>query len=145
MSKRSSKESVNSQLLRLLLHQTITLKVNVCCKGCQNKIEKALRKIHGVEDVTFEAEENKVIVTGETDAASLIKKLKKLKKHAVLCDAGASNGEKEEEKAPEENSSSSPPGHGGATQPPTETMMTDEQGYWPQGNMYESHENCSVM
>ncbi|XP_042423510.1 heavy metal-associated isoprenylated plant protein 37-like [Zingiber officinale] len=134
MSKRSTKESVNSQ--------TITLKVNVCCKGCQNKIEKALRKIHGVEDVTFEAEENKVIVTGETDAASLIKKLKK---HAVLCDAGASNGEKEEEKAPEENSSSSPPGHGGATQPPTETMMTDEQGYWPQGNMYESHENCSVM
>lgn len=48
----------------------------------------------GVDDVTLEAEENKVTVTGEADSATLIRQLRKVGKHAELW--GASNGEREE-------------------------------------------------
>ncbi|CAL9152675.1 heavy metal-associated isoprenylated plant protein 33-like isoform X2 [Musa acuminata AAA Group] len=75
-----SKEE-DSKFLKI---QACVLKVNICCDGCQKKVKKVLHKIDGVYTTTIDAEERKVIVTGNVDPAILIKKLSKVGKHAEL-------------------------------------------------------------
>ncbi|CAL9775158.1 unnamed protein product, partial [Musa acuminata subsp. burmannicoides] len=101
---RMSKEE-DSKFLKI---QACVLKVNICCDGCQKKVKKVLHKIDdlwvsifraiitkcfmaifiwgssGVYTTTIDAEERKVIVTGNVDPAILIKKLSKVGKHAEL-------------------------------------------------------------
>ncbi|GLT38313.1 hypothetical protein SLA2020_125700 [Shorea laevis] len=66
--------------------QTWVLKVNIqCqCEGCEQKVEKLLRKIDGVYSTSIDSERGKVTVTGNVDPAILIKKLEKSGKHAQL-------------------------------------------------------------
>ncbi|CAI9758427.1 unnamed protein product [Fraxinus pennsylvanica] len=63
---------------------TQVLKVHVHCHGCVQKVKKILRRIEGVYEVTIDAEEHKVTVSGNVDSATLIKKLAKTGKHAKL-------------------------------------------------------------
>lgn len=73
--------------------QSFVLSVNVHCDGCKQKIKKQLKKIAGVYNISMDAEQGKVTVLGTVDPSTLIKKLEKSGKHAVLCGSqkGASN------------------------------------------------------
>ncbi|OIT19860.1 PREDICTED: uncharacterized protein LOC109220940 [Nicotiana attenuata] len=64
--------------------QTYILKVQIHCHGCMRKVKKLLTRIEGVYQVKMDVEEQVVIVYGNVDAATLIKKLNKSGKHAEL-------------------------------------------------------------
>ncbi|KAH9330841.1 hypothetical protein KI387_002949, partial [Taxus chinensis] len=56
---------------------TIVLKVHIHCEGCKKKVKKLLQKVEGVYTSDIDAEQEKVTVTGNIDANTLIKKLVK--------------------------------------------------------------------
>ncbi|KMT18630.1 hypothetical protein BVRB_2g027590 [Beta vulgaris subsp. vulgaris] len=64
--------------------ETVVLKVNVNCHGCRLKVKKILKKIEGVYAVNVDAEQQRVIVKGIADSATIIKKLARSGKHAEL-------------------------------------------------------------
>ncbi|GAA0150474.1 hypothetical protein LIER_09408 [Lithospermum erythrorhizon] len=63
------------------------LKVQINCEGCKRKVKKLLQKIEGVYQVNIDMEEDTVIVSGNLDCATLIKKLKKYGKHAEVMES----------------------------------------------------------
>nr|XP_010914416.1 heavy metal-associated isoprenylated plant protein 36 [Elaeis guineensis] len=67
-----------------LKYQTLTLKVSIHCEGCQKKVKKVLQSIEGVYKTTIDSQQQKVVVTGNVEAETLIKKLLKNGKHAEL-------------------------------------------------------------
>ncbi|XP_050235354.1 heavy metal-associated isoprenylated plant protein 37 [Mercurialis annua] len=71
---------------KLLKIQTCVLKVNIHCDGCKQKVKKLLQRIEGVYQVSIDAEQQKVTVSGNIDSASLIKKLVRAGKHAEIWD-----------------------------------------------------------
>ncbi|XP_008805754.2 heavy metal-associated isoprenylated plant protein 35 [Phoenix dactylifera] len=79
-----------------LKYQTLTLKVAIHCEGCKKKVKKVLQSIEGVYKTTIDSQQQKVVVTGNVEAETLIKKLVKTGKHAELWP----------EKKPNNNSSS---------------------------------------
>ncbi|KAL0348680.1 UNVERIFIED_CONTAM: Heavy metal-associated isoprenylated plant protein 35 [Sesamum angustifolium] len=76
-----------------LQYQTWVLKVSIHCQGCKRKVKKVLQSIEGVYTTSIDSQQQKVTVTGNIDAQTLIKKLVKTGKHAELC-------EEEEEENP---------------------------------------------
>ncbi|PWZ07255.1 Heavy metal-associated isoprenylated plant protein 32 [Zea mays] len=91
--------------------QTVVLKVVIHCHGCKKKVRKVLRGIQGVQDVTVDASQHKVTVTGTVDADTLIKRLYKSGKKGVpwQCHPPAKNSEP----APEAPPAPQPAGDGG--------------------------------
>ncbi|KAJ8620683.1 hypothetical protein MRB53_029212 [Persea americana] len=71
--------------------KTFVLKVNVDCKGCEKRVRKTLGKIDGVYTTTIDGENRTLTVSGNVDPPIIIKKLKKIGKHAELL---PSEGEK---------------------------------------------------
>ncbi|EEF31327.1 chloroplast-targeted copper chaperone, putative [Ricinus communis] len=69
---------------KLLKIQTCVLKVNIHCDGCKQKVKKLLQRIEGVYQVSIEAEQQKVTISGSVDSATLIKKLVRAGKHAEV-------------------------------------------------------------
>ncbi|KAL6187636.1 hypothetical protein ACLB2K_039034 [Fragaria x ananassa] len=69
---------------KLLKIQTCYLKVNIHCDGCKQKVKKLLQRIEGVYEVSIDADQQKVTVSGVIDSANLIKKLVRAGKHAEL-------------------------------------------------------------
>ncbi|EYU43014.1 hypothetical protein ABFS82_07G015300 [Erythranthe guttata] len=67
-----------------LQYQTWVLKVSIHCQGCKRKVKKVLQTIEGVYTINIESQQQKVTVTGNVDAQTLIKKLVKTGKHADL-------------------------------------------------------------
>ncbi|KAL7144475.1 hypothetical protein ABFS83_07G014700 [Erythranthe nasuta] len=67
-----------------LQYQTWVLKVSIHCQGCKRKVKKVLQTIEGVYTINIESQLQKVTVTGNVDAQTLIKKLVKTGKHANL-------------------------------------------------------------
>ncbi|XP_020584825.1 heavy metal-associated isoprenylated plant protein 35-like [Phalaenopsis equestris] len=67
-----------------LKYQTLALKVSIHCEGCKKKVKKVLQGIEGVYKTTIDSQQQKVTVTGNVDADTLIKKLVKSGKHAEL-------------------------------------------------------------
>ncbi|CAI9779758.1 unnamed protein product [Fraxinus pennsylvanica] len=122
------------QPLPALQYQTWVLKVSIHCPGCKTKVKKVLQAIEGVYTTNIDAQQQKVTVTGNIDAQTLIKKLMKNGKHAELWPekpagkekkSGKSdkpkNSDEEVEENPAENnpevkiSNSSPAVNGGPT------------------------------
>ncbi|EOY00920.1 Heavy metal transport/detoxification superfamily protein isoform 6 [Theobroma cacao] len=68
----------------LKIQQTCVLKVNIHCDGCKQKVKKLLQRIEGVYQVSIDAEQQKVTVSGSVDSATLIKKLVRAGKHAEV-------------------------------------------------------------
>ncbi|XP_057972646.1 heavy metal-associated isoprenylated plant protein 32-like [Malania oleifera] len=62
--------------------ETCVLRVHINCHGCKQKIKKLLQKVEGVYTVSIDADQEKVTVSGNVQAATLIKKLIKSGKHA---------------------------------------------------------------
>uniref|UniRef100_A0A5B7BBM0 HMA domain-containing protein n=1 Tax=Davidia involucrata TaxID=16924 RepID=A0A5B7BBM0_DAVIN len=67
-----------------LKYQTWVLKVSIHCEGCKKKVKKVLHSIEGVYTTTIDSQQQKVTVTGNIPAETLIKKLVKTGKHAEL-------------------------------------------------------------
>ncbi|KGN57433.1 heavy metal-associated isoprenylated plant protein 28-like [Cucumis sativus] len=76
--------------------ETRVLKVHVDCQGCLQRVRKLLNRIEGVYKIDINCEQQKVTVTGNVDSTILIKKLKKLGKHAELWPSTSKHGEGEE-------------------------------------------------
>ncbi|KAK8655623.1 hypothetical protein V6N13_108197 [Hibiscus sabdariffa] len=69
---------------KLLKIQTCVLKVNIHCDGCKQKVKKFLQRIEGVYQISIDAEQQKVTVSGSVDSATLIKKLVRAGKYAEV-------------------------------------------------------------
>ncbi|CAL5423581.1 unnamed protein product [Camellia sinensis] len=60
-----------------LKYQTWVLKVAIHCEGCKKKVKKILQNIDGVYTTVIDSQQQKVTVTGNVAAETLIKKLLK--------------------------------------------------------------------
>lgn len=67
-----------------LQYKTWFLKVSIHCEGCKRKVKRILNGIEGVYKVDVDTKQQKVVVTGNIDAETLIKKLVKAGKHVEL-------------------------------------------------------------
>ncbi|KAL7178160.1 hypothetical protein ACSBR2_031328 [Camellia fascicularis] len=67
-----------------LTYQTWVLKVPIHCEGCKRKVKKVLQSIDDVYTTTIDSQQQKVTVTGNVKAETLIKKLIKTGKHAEI-------------------------------------------------------------
>ncbi|KAF5941470.1 hypothetical protein HYC85_019112 [Camellia sinensis] len=67
-----------------LTYETWVLKVPIHCEGCKRKVKKVLQSIDGVYTTTIDSQQQKVTVTGNVKAETLIKKLIKTGKHAEI-------------------------------------------------------------
>ncbi|KAD4983090.1 hypothetical protein E3N88_19761 [Mikania micrantha] len=76
---------------KLLKIQTCTLRVSLHCDGCKHKVKKILQRIEGVYQVSIDAEQQKVTVSGSVDSAILLKKLEKAGKHAEIWSIKSNN------------------------------------------------------
>ncbi|WOL03987.1 hypothetical protein Cni_G12708 [Canna indica] len=112
----------------LLKIQTVILKVYIHCNGCKQEIKKLLHRIEGVYTVSIDAEQQKVIVSGNVDPTTLIKKLARSGKHAELCSQKSIN---HQEKDHGKNSSK---GHGSSLESfssgdeDSDGVLDDEEG-----------------
>ncbi|KAK1390476.1 Chloroplast-targeted copper chaperone [Heracleum sosnowskyi] len=93
-----------------LTYQTWVLKVSIHCVGCKRKVKKILQNIDGVYTITIDSQQQKVTVTGNIAAETLIKKLVRTGKHAEMWPENPALKEKKPEKPKnegekEENSS----------------------------------------
>ncbi|XP_021292696.1 heavy metal-associated isoprenylated plant protein 37 [Herrania umbratica] len=80
---------------KLLKIQTCVLKVNIHCDGCKQKVKKLLQRIEGVYQVSIDAEQQKVTVSGSVDSATLIKKLVRAGKHAEVWSQKSNQNQKQ--------------------------------------------------
>ncbi|KAK6138917.1 hypothetical protein DH2020_027332 [Rehmannia glutinosa] len=91
-----------------LQYQTWVLKVSIHCQGCRRKVKKVLQSIEGVYTTDIDSQQQKVTVTGNIDAQTLIKKLVKTGKHAEMWpEKPAAAKEKKPGKPDKENDSKS--------------------------------------
>ncbi|OWM63513.1 heavy metal-associated isoprenylated plant protein 36-like [Punica granatum] len=67
-----------------LKYQTWILKVPIHCGGCERKVKRVLQSIDGVFTTNIDSRLHKVVVTGDVDSETLIKKLVKSGKQAEL-------------------------------------------------------------
>ncbi|KAL2464053.1 heavy metal-associated isoprenylated plant protein 35-like [Forsythia ovata] len=89
--------------LPALQYQTWVLKVSIHCQGCKRKVKKVLQAIEGVYTTNIDAQQQKVTVTGNIDADTLIKKLVKNGKHAELWPEKPAGKKKKSGKSGKEN------------------------------------------
>jgi copper chaperone CopZ len=64
----------------------IELKVPMCCEKCAKKVYDRILDLPGVEDVTTDQYNQKVIVTGNVDPSRVLSRVKQVKKHSVFWD-----------------------------------------------------------
>ncbi|GAA0176341.1 hypothetical protein LIER_29350 [Lithospermum erythrorhizon] len=86
-----------------LQYQTWVLKVSIHCQGCKRKVKRVLQSIEGVYTISIDMQQQKVIVTGNIDGHSLIKKLVKSGKKAELWQDKPSKKEKSSGKSSNDN------------------------------------------
>ncbi|XP_016487539.1 heavy metal-associated isoprenylated plant protein 35-like [Nicotiana tabacum] len=67
-----------------LHYTTWVLKVSIHCPGCKRKVKKVLQSIEGVYTIDIDPQQQRVIVTGNVDAETLIRKLVKNGRSAEL-------------------------------------------------------------
>lgn len=89
-----------------LKYQTWVLKVSIHCEGCKRKVKKVLQSIEGVYTTAIDSQQQKVTVTGNIDAETLIKKLVKTGKHAEKWPEKPTGKEKKSDKKEKDSESS---------------------------------------
>ncbi|XP_027352412.1 heavy metal-associated isoprenylated plant protein 36-like [Abrus precatorius] len=72
MAAKPTEEALHGETLK---YQTWVLKVLIHCDGCKKRVKKILQGIDGVYTTEVDSRQNKVTVTGNVDAETLIKKL----------------------------------------------------------------------
>lgn len=84
---------------KVLKCKTWVLKVSIHCQGCKRKVRKVLQSIDGVFTTSIDSQQQRVTVTGNIEAGTLIKKLMKTGKHAEIWPEKVATKEKESGKA----------------------------------------------
>ncbi|CAK7333169.1 unnamed protein product [Dovyalis caffra] len=87
--------SVQEEASKALKCQTWVLKVSIHCQGCKRKVKKVLQSIDGVYTTSIDSQQQRVTVTGNIEAGTLIKKLMKTGKHAEIWPEKLATKEKE--------------------------------------------------
>ncbi|KMT14212.1 hypothetical protein BVRB_4g075740 [Beta vulgaris subsp. vulgaris] len=80
-----------------LKYKTWVLKVSIHCEGCKRKVKKILHSVEGVYMIDVDTRQHKVVVTGNVDANTLLRKLEKSGKHAELWPDSHKNPNKNEQ------------------------------------------------
>lgn len=57
--------------------ETVVLKVGMSCQGCVGAVERAIKKMNGVETSTVNLEEQKVTIVGNVKANEVLEKIAK--------------------------------------------------------------------
>jgi len=66
--------------------QTYTFEVNpMTCSGCTNAVEKALKKLEGVNSIDFDLEKKTVVVATDKSPDKIIEAISSTGKTAKLC------------------------------------------------------------
>ncbi|KAJ7973340.1 heavy metal-associated isoprenylated plant protein 3-like [Quillaja saponaria] len=91
-----------------LKYKTWVLKVSIHCEGCKRKVKKTLQSIEGVYTTNIDLRQQKVIVTGNVDSETLIKKLVKAGKHVELWPQKVDAKEKKKGKSKNKEKQSEP-------------------------------------
>ncbi|KAF7805095.1 heavy metal-associated isoprenylated plant protein 35 [Senna tora] len=91
-----------------LICKTCVLKVSIHCEGCKRKVKKVLQSIDGVYNINMDLRKQKVVVTGNVDSETLIKKLTKTGKHAELWPEKADWKKKKQSKSDNQEKQSDP-------------------------------------
>ncbi|OIV90865.1 hypothetical protein TanjilG_15598 [Lupinus angustifolius] len=68
-------KEVMEEYVEPLMCKTCVLKVSIHCEACKRKVKKILQKIDGVYNINIDLRQQKVVVTGNVDSETLIKKL----------------------------------------------------------------------
>ncbi|KAE9618957.1 putative heavy metal-associated domain, HMA [Lupinus albus] len=68
-------KEVMEEYVEPLMCKTCVLKVSIHCEACKRKVKKILQKIDGVYNINIDLRQQKVVVTGNVDSDTLIKKL----------------------------------------------------------------------
>ncbi|KAK6146544.1 hypothetical protein DH2020_020413 [Rehmannia glutinosa] len=63
-------------------HQTVELKVRMCCTGCERVVKEAIHKLRGVDSVEVDLEMEKVTVIGYADRNKVLKAVRRAGKRA---------------------------------------------------------------
>ncbi|KAL3538142.1 hypothetical protein ACH5RR_001508 [Cinchona calisaya] len=74
-------------------------KVSIHCEGCKKKVKKILNQVEGVYEIDIDTKQQKVTVTGNVEADTLLRKLTKSGKHAELWPEKADHKEKTSNKS----------------------------------------------
>ncbi|CAN4105586.1 unnamed protein product [Withania somnifera] len=64
--------------------QIVEMRVHMDCQGCQSKIRKALKKLHGVDNIDIDMNMQKVTVTGWAEQKKVLKTVRKTGRRAEL-------------------------------------------------------------
>ncbi|KAH6766388.1 Heavy metal transport/detoxification superfamily protein [Perilla frutescens var. hirtella] len=114
-----------------LTYKTWILRVSIHCGGCKKKVKKVLQSIEGVYKIEIDTKQHKVVVTGNVESGTLIKKLIKSGKNAELWPenetAGGDVGEKKTEQL------DGPPKHNGGDSSGED--HAEEKGGGPQATL----------
>lgn len=96
-----------------LIYKTWILKVSIHCEACKRKVKRVLKDVEGVYETDIDLKQQKVVVKGNVESETLIKKLLKTGKHAELWpEKGKSKGKsKKKEKHSDSESSDESSGH----------------------------------
>ncbi|KAK1425718.1 hypothetical protein QVD17_21073 [Tagetes erecta] len=68
----TTQQMAKDEDFKLLKIQTCTLRVNLHCDGCKHKVKKILQRIEGVYQVSIDAEQQKVTVSGSVGSEILL-------------------------------------------------------------------------
>ncbi|TKY52249.1 Copper transport protein ATX1 [Spatholobus suberectus] len=88
--------------------QPVVLRVSIHCEGCKRKVKKILQAIDDVHNIDIELRQQKVVVTGNVNSETLIKKLTKAGKHAELWPEKADSKKKRQGKPESKEKQSDP-------------------------------------
>ncbi|KAK1316781.1 hypothetical protein QJS10_CPA05g00452 [Acorus calamus] len=113
-----------------LKYQTWVFKVPIHCEGCKRKVKKILHSIDGVYTTAIDSQLQKVTVTGNVDADTLMKKLNKSGKHAELWPEPPkknpdNNNNKKKDKKPSKDAAADE--KGGGDSPPAKSGDSDKK------------------
>ncbi|GER24743.1 heavy metal transport/detoxification superfamily protein [Striga asiatica] len=92
------KESASGDCCEPLTYKTWALRVSIHCVGCKRKVKKVLQSIEGVYKIEIDAKQHKVTVAGNVEAETLMKKLIKSGKNALLWTENPEPKEKQKQK-----------------------------------------------
>ncbi|CAL1397186.1 unnamed protein product [Linum trigynum] len=86
--------------------KTWVLRVSIHCQGCKRKVSKILLAIHGVYTVAVDMKKQRVTVTGNVEAETLIRKRSNKGKMASICNNEPKNRKSNHEGNQEEENNS---------------------------------------
>ncbi|CAL0300100.1 unnamed protein product [Lupinus luteus] len=121
-------KEVVEEYVEPLMCKTCVLKVSIHCEACKRKVKKILQKIDGVYNINIDLRQQKVVVTGNVDSETLIKKLiSKTGKLAELWPEKPESKKKKQPKPEKQQQSDAESGEENGEEKETVKVMVQEE------------------